>query len=78
MIDLDKATLDKDIIEYLKELTEEEFWKYIYEEYYVGKHLSYAKIANVLNYNISSIGKYFRKYSLQARSDSEKIGRAHV
>lgn len=68
MIDLNKSTLANEEIEYLKSLSEEEFWTYIYDKYYIDQYLSGIKIGKLLGCGHHYIYKNFKKYDLKSRS----------
>ena len=68
-IDFTKAKIDEEERSLLIGMKEECYIKYIYDKYYIEKHLSMDKIGNIFGYRAQYYSRAFKKYNLSARSD---------
>lgn len=71
-IDFTKAKIRAEEKFLLINMSESEYIKYIYDEYYVKKHLSMDKISKIFGYGSHYYSNAFKEYDLPARSNSEK------
>lgn len=66
------AKIDEEERSLLLDMVEEEYIKFIYDKYYIEKHLSMEKICDIFGYRPWYYSKAFKKYNLAARSNAEK------
>lgn len=71
-LDFTKANINEDEKSLLLNMTEQEYIRYIYDEYYIRKHLSMTKIGIIFGNKSHWWCNQFKKYNLKARNHNEK------
>lgn len=71
MIDITKAKISQEEINKLINFNEEKLVKYIYNKYYIDKHLSVLKLEKIFNHNRYIFYRLFNKYNLKTRNFRE-------